>query len=94
MRITPNTSDRPSAVSASTAEVTSPSSVASRRCGKKAIQVRRPYPPPCGEGDREAVGWGYKGSVKRLATPTPALRADPPHKGEGGVPHPHSGCVV
>ena len=36
-RMTPNTSDRPSAVSASTAAVTRPSSAASRRCGPKAI---------------------------------------------------------
>ena len=36
-RMTPNTSDSPSAVSASTAEVTSPSRAARRRCGPKCI---------------------------------------------------------
>src|SRR5436190_21043015 len=35
-------------------------------------------PPPCGEG----VGGGGPSADHRM-TPTPALRADPPHKGEG-----------
>ena len=34
-------------------------------------------PPPCGEG------WGWGSSVELRNTPTPALRADPPQKGEG-----------
>src|SRR5262245_26098181 len=47
------------------------------------------YPPPCGEGrSPQASGVGVVVIARSAATatnnyPTPALRADPPHKGEG-----------
>ena len=44
------------------------------------------YPPPCGEGrfpSLRGIGVGVKANY---STPTPTLRADPPHKGEGKTP--------
>ena len=68
-----------------------------------------PYPPPCGEG-RSAQRSGVGGEWLRSAgsrTPTPHLRSDPPHKGEGkerrrhrafaaaaSVPDPEIPCVT
>src|SRR5262249_30341033 len=40
----------------------------------------RSYPPPCGEGRREAPGWGSCGDP--LTDPPPPT---PPHKGEGSA---------
>ena len=61
------------------------------RCGRNANGCA--YPPPCREGRLPERSEGERGGGRCLAyrqttTPTPALRADPPHKGEGkALPH-------
>src|SRR5262249_2091105 len=55
------------------------------------------YPPPCGEGRERSERGGGRCDVARAgrqtSTPTPALRADPPHQGEDkpAAPPSHSG---
>ncbi|MGN6468788.1 MAG: ATP-dependent helicase [Rhizobiaceae bacterium] len=48
-------------------------------------QGQRPTSPLWG-GRTEGPGGGKSASAADSSTPTPALRADPPHKGEGGSP--------
>ena len=38
---------------------------------RPALVAGAPYPPPCGEGDREAIGWGSRGMNSFGRTPTP-----------------------
>src|SRR5690554_1713262 len=58
------------------------------------------FPPPCGEGGPEGVGWGYPAADPVTVIPPPLI---PPHKGEGddcaisnnkSLPLPRPSCIT
>src|SRR5262249_35160314 len=72
---TPASHSRPPAIQSSRMALPAAASAALKHASA-AYSV--PSPPPCGEG----LGVGVHQRIT-ARTPTPALRADPPHKGEG-----------